>query len=65
MRLTQSREVALPLLLVLTGTLLLMDRLDLIRISHLAQLWPVILIAFGLQELYSWTVSGGSARRKE
>jgi hypothetical protein len=58
MRLTQSSQVALPLMLVLTGTLLLLDRLDIIRISHLAQLWPVVLIALGLQELYKWTLSG-------
>ncbi len=53
-----TRQLTLPLLLVLTGTLLLMDRLDVIRISHLTQLWPVILIATGLQELYIWTLSG-------
>ena len=57
MHLTQSRQLVLPLLLVLTGTLLLMDRLDMIRIAHLAQLWPVVLIAVGMQELYNWTRS--------
>ena len=58
MRVIQNLEISLPLLLVLTGTLLLMDRFDMIRISHLAQLWPVGLIALGVQELYVWTVSG-------
>jgi len=58
MRLTQPRQLVLPLLLVLTGTLLLMDRFDMIRIAHLAQLWPVVLIAVGVQELYNWTLTG-------
>lgn len=58
MHLTQSRQLVLPLLLVLTGALLLMDRFGMIRITHFAQLWPVVLIAVGVQELYNWTVSG-------
>ncbi len=59
-------DLRLPLLLVLTGSLLLMDRLDVVHISHLAQLWPVILIAIGLQELYIGTQPGskpGSTKR--
>jgi hypothetical protein len=62
MRAIQTREITLPLLLVLTGTLLLMDRFDMIRISHLAQLWPIGLIALGLQELYIWTMKGRKQR---
>ena len=58
MRAIHNLEFTLPLLLVLTGTLLMMDRFDMIRISHLSQLWPVGLIALGMQELYNWTVSG-------
>jgi hypothetical protein len=58
LRAIQNLEITLPLLMVLTGTLLMMDRFDMIRISHLAQLWPIGLIALGLQELYVWTVSG-------
>jgi hypothetical protein len=54
MRTLSSGQLALPLLLVLAGTLLMMDRLDMIRIDHLAQLWPVALIAAGLEELYTW-----------
>ena len=47
--------MTLPLLLVLAGALLLMDRMDMIHIDHLAQLWPVTLIAAGLEELYKWS----------
>jgi hypothetical protein len=58
MRSITSGQLALPLLLVLSGALLMMDRLDMIRINHLAQLWPIVLIAVGLEQLYLWTVSG-------
>jgi len=58
MRLFHPGQIALPLLLVLTGALTMMSRLDIIRFAHYANLWPVVLIAAGLEELYIWAFKG-------
>ena len=54
-----SGSVAFPLCLILAGILLAMDRFGIIQVSHLWNLWPVILIAAGMEKLYLWTVTPG------
>jgi hypothetical protein len=58
MRLFYPGQMALPLMLVLAGAVLMMDKLDIIQIAGLWNLWPVALIAAGLEELYLWARTG-------
>jgi hypothetical protein len=57
MRTVHPGHLLLPLMFILTGTLLVMGRLDIIRIAHFQQLWPVTIIAAGIEELYRWATS--------
>jgi hypothetical protein len=57
MRLFYPGQIALPLMLVLAGGLFLMGRFDIIQIARYWDLWPVTLIATGLEELYLWATS--------
>lgn len=57
MRLFYPGQIALPLMLVLAGALFLMGRFDIIQIARYWDLWPVTLIAAGLEELYLWATS--------
>ncbi len=50
--------MALPLMLLLGGVFLMMDRLDIIQVARFWDLWPVALIAAGLEELYLWATAG-------
>lgn len=50
--------MVLPLMLLLAGVALMMDRLDIIQVAHIWNLWPVALIAAGLEELYLWAAPG-------
>jgi hypothetical protein len=50
-------SVAIPLCLILAGALLAMDRFDIIHVSHIWNLWPVMLIASGMEKLYLWTIT--------
>lgn len=50
-------SVALPLCLILAGVLLAMDRFGVLQVHHLWSLWPVILIAAGMEKLYLWTIT--------
>lgn len=52
-----SGAVAVPLCLILAGMLLAMDRFGIIQVNHLWNLWPVMLIASGLEKLYLWTIT--------
>ncbi len=54
---TCSRTVAVPLCLILAGTLLSLDRFGIIAVNHIWNLWPVILIATGMEKLYVWTIT--------
>jgi len=54
MRLFYPGQMVLPLILVLAGIALTMDRLDIIQVSSIWNLWPVALIAAGLEELWLW-----------
>lgn len=58
MRLFHPGQIALPLILILGGALLAMSRFDIIQIARYRDLWPVALIAAGLEELYLWATSG-------
>lgn len=64
MRLSTFAQIALPLLLVVSGGLLMMDRMDLVRIDSLIRLWPVTLIAVGLEDLYRWSTKGKTERER-
>jgi len=50
--------VVLPLVLILAGAVLTMNRLDIIHVARYFDLWPVLLIAAGLEELYLWASTG-------
>jgi hypothetical protein len=50
--------MVLPLILLLAGIALMMDRLDIIQVGNIWNLWPVALIAAGLEELYLWSAPG-------
>lgn len=58
MRMFHPGQLVLPFLLILTGALLVMGQLDIIQISRYQQLWPVTIIAAGVEELYRWARSG-------
>jgi hypothetical protein len=58
MRLFYPGQIALPLILVLAGALFLMGRMDVVHLTGYRNLWPVALIAAGLEELYLWSASG-------
>ena len=55
-----SGSVAIPLCLILGGILLAMDRFGMIQINHIWNLWPVTLIAAGMEKLYLWSVTPGT-----
>jgi len=59
MRLFYPGQIAIPLMLILGGALLLMGRFDIIQFAQYKELWPVALIAAGLEELYLWAGSRG------
>jgi hypothetical protein len=52
-----SGAVAIPLCLILAGALLAMDRFGIIQITHIWNLWPILLIAAGMEKLYLWTIT--------
>jgi len=52
-----SGSVAVPLCLILAGILLAMDRFGIIQVNHIWNLWPVMLIATGMEKLYLWTIT--------
>jgi hypothetical protein len=47
----------IPVLLLLIGALSLMDRFGIIQAARPWSLWPVTLIATGLEEIYLWSTS--------
>ena len=51
-------HMVLPLILILAGSVLAMSRLDIIHVARYWDLWPVLLIAAGLEELYLWANAG-------
>jgi hypothetical protein len=61
MRFFYPGQMALPLMLLLAGIALMMDRLDVIHVAGIWNLWPIALIAAGLEELYLWAKSGAAS----
>jgi hypothetical protein len=54
MRLFYPAQVVVPLMFILVGALLVMSRFDIIQVAWYQKLWPVTLIAAGLERLYLW-----------
>jgi hypothetical protein len=50
-------SVAIPLCLILAGALLALDRFGIIQVNHIWNLWPIMLIASGMEKLYLWTIT--------
>jgi hypothetical protein len=50
-------SVAIPLCLILGGILLAMNSFGIIQVNHILSLWPVMLIAAGMEKLYLWTIT--------
>ena len=49
------RHIAIPLFLILTGTLFLLGQAGVVHTVHFGSVWPLMLIALGLDQLYGWT----------
>jgi Domain of unknown function (DUF5668) len=47
----------IPVVLLFMGALSLMNSFGIIQVARLWSLWPVTLIATGLEELYLWSTS--------
>jgi hypothetical protein len=60
MRTVHPGHLLLPLMFILTGALLVMGQFNIIHISGYQQLWPVTIIAAGIEELYRWATSGNN-----
>lgn len=52
-------SVAAPLCLILAGVLLALDQFGILHVHNIWSLWPVILIASGMEKLYLWTITPG------
>jgi Domain of unknown function (DUF5668) len=58
MRVFYPGQLLVPLMFILTGALLVMGRFDIIQVARFQNLWPVTLIAAGIEQLYLWTRDG-------
>jgi len=52
-------SVAVPLCLILAGILLALNSFGILHVHNIRSLWPVILIASGMEKLYLWTITPG------
>ncbi len=52
-----SGSAALPLCIILAGVLMGLDQFGVVHIPHIWRLWPVTLIAAGMEQLYIWTIT--------
>ena len=55
---SHRRHIAFPLFLILAGTLFLLGQAGVVPVVHIYNVWPLILIAIGLDQLYGWASSG-------
>ena len=54
----RRQRIAFPLFLILAGTLYLLGDSGMVRQVHLHNIWPLFLIALGLEQIYNWSQSG-------
>lgn len=54
----RRRHIAFPLFLIFWGVLYLMGDAGIVRSIHFHQVWPLMLIALGVDQLYGWSTSG-------
>jgi hypothetical protein len=54
MRVFVPSQLLVPMMFILTSALLVMSRFDIIQVARFQNLWPVTLIAAGLEQLYLW-----------
>ena len=52
-----SGSIAIPLCFILAGALLAMDNFGVLQVNHIWNLWPITLIAAGMEKLYLWTIT--------
>ena len=52
-------SVAVPLCLILAGVLLVLNSYGILHVHNIWSLWPVVLIASGMEKLYLWTITPG------
>ena len=57
MRLFYPGRLTVPMLVISAGVLLMMSRFDIVHLAPYQNLWPVVLIAAGVERLYLWSVS--------
>lgn len=65
MKISFPGQIALPLILILAGALFLMGRIDVVHVGGYWNLWPVTLIAVGLEELYLWSTAGAGTAQPQ
>jgi hypothetical protein len=51
---TCSQSVALPICLILAGIMLALNAFGVVHVHNIWNLWPIILIAAGMEKLYLW-----------
>jgi hypothetical protein len=52
--------ITIAVVLIAVGALLLMRNFDVIRLPGISELWPLVLIAIGLEQLFRQPRSAGS-----
>lgn len=65
MRTFRPGEIALPLTLLLAGVAMTLNNLAIIQVTEIWSLWPVLLIASGLEELYFWAFPERMRRNRQ
>jgi hypothetical protein len=57
MKIYYPGALMIPILLLFLAALSVLDRFGIVQIARAWSLWPVTLIATGLEELYLWATS--------
>jgi hypothetical protein len=58
-----SRFPAIPVILIVLGTVLLLDNLRLIELRKILRFWPMLLVGAGVYMLYNRYAAGGSSQK--